>query len=232
MVARTLRGALPELVATIPEWSSVDDNFNVAPSTDVPIIYGAAERFTGVGHRVFQTVHWGFVASWKKSFTERPQPFNARIESVATNGMFRFAFQHRRAIIPAVGYYEWRVMSDGSKVPYFITSPKRGLAMAAIFEDWIDPALPADHPEKIRRSASIITRQAIGPAAGLHDRMPVILAPQVYDTWLGGTLGSPQEALELLLISSAKTAAALEFWPVSPRVGNVRNNDIALMAPL
>ncbi len=232
VVARALSGALPELLRGLPEWSTVPDNFNVAPTVSVPLIHNDIDATTGEARRVLDSAHWGFVAAWKKSFTERPQPFNARIEGVATNGMFRSAFRHHRAIIPAVGYYEWRLLADGSKVPFFITSPFRGLAMAAIFEDWRDPLLPEGHPAALRRSATIITRDAIGPAANIHDRMPVMLAPKDYDRWLGESLGSAEEAVALLDESSSGIATTLELWPVSARVGNVRNNDATLMDPV
>lgn len=231
VVARAVSGALLELLAELPEWNHVPENFNVAPTSQVPLIHNETDIATGETHRVLDTAHWGFVASWKKSFFERPQPFNARVETIASNGMFRSAFRRHRGIIPATGYYEWRVLADGSKVPYFITSPERGIAMAAIFEDWTDPLLAAGDPHRVRRSTTIITRDANGPAAEIHARMPIFLAPDDYNAWLGDSLSSATEAVELLLTSSSRIARTLDLWPVSVRVGNVRNNDIALMAP-
>jgi len=231
VIARTVSGALPELLVNLPEWAEVAESYNVAPTAEVPLIHNETDLATGEVHRVLDFAHWGFVAAWKKSFTERPQPFNARVESIATNGMFRSAFHRHRGIIPAMGYYEWRVLADGSKVPYFITTPERGLAMAAIFEDWTDASLPAVDPLHVRRSATIITRDAIGPAALVHDRMPVFLSSEDYDAWMGDQLGGPEEALALLASSSQHIATRLELWPVSPRVGNVRNNDVTLIAP-
>jgi putative SOS response-associated peptidase YedK len=231
VVARTVSGALPELLASIPEWSAVEENFNVAPSTMVPLVHNEPDAATGHSHRVLDAVHWGFVASWKKSFTERPQPFNARIETVSTSGMFRSAFRYHRGIIPAVGYYEWAVGADGSKKPYFITTPARGIAMAAIFEDWIDSSVPAGSTGHARRSTTIITRDAVGPVRELHDRMPVMLAAEDYDTWMGDSLTSADEACALLIGSSEKVALNLEFWAVDAGVGNVRNNSAQLIEP-
>ena len=231
VVARTLSGALPELLASLPEWSEVPENYNVALSATIPLIHDEADAVTGELRRVLDYAHWGFVAAWKKSFAERPQPFNARIETVSTSGMFRNAFQHRRAIVPAVGYYEWTVGADGVKVPYFITAPERGLAMAAVFEDWIDPAVPIGSVGHVRRSATVITREALGPAAKVHDRMPVLLAPDDYEAWLGNSLTSGAEAVSFLQESSTKISPTLELWPVDSRVGNVRNNDPSLFVP-
>ena len=231
VIARAVSGALPQLLADLPNWAEVPESYNVAPTASVPLIHNETDVATGEIRRVFDFAHWGFVAAWKKSFTERRQPFNARVETIATNGMFRSAFQRHRGIIPAMGYYEWRVLADGSKVPYFITAPERGLAMAAIFEDWADPLLAAGDPHQVRRSTTIITRDAIGPAAAVHDRMPVFLAPDDYDAWLGGGLSSAGEAVQLLLESSSRIAPTLDLWPVNARVGNVRNNDASLIIP-
>lgn len=221
VVARTLSGQLPELLSQLPGWPSDYENFNIAPTSDVPIVLESADSTTGEIVRHAEFAHWGFVAAWKKSFSERPQPINARIESVATNGMFRSAFRHRRCIVPATGYYEWHVGADGIKQPYFIHAP-HGMAFAGIYEDW-----GQDAPTR-RRSTAILTRAAVGPAAQLHDRLPVMLTRDDYAHWLGDDLSSPDDAVALLMAASASVAPTLEFHPVDRRVGNVRNNDSAL----
>ncbi|GAB2817169.1 SOS response-associated peptidase [Alpinimonas psychrophila] len=194
---------MPELFAGIAEWSNVPENFNGAPSVQVSHIRDAPDLPNQEAHHVLDAAHWGFVAAWKESISERPQPFNARIESVSTNGMFREAFRRRRGIIPALGYYEWRVMGDGTKVPYFISAP-----------------------------TAIITRDALGHSAEIHDRMPVMLMPSAYDAWLGDTLSSAASAVSLLSDSSAVIAETIELRPVNKRVGNVRNNDPDLINPV
>ena len=222
VVARTLSGQLPELLSQLPGWPIDFENFNVSPTTDVPIVLESADVTTGEIVRHAEFAHWGFVASWKKSFSERPQPINARIESVATNGMFRSAFRNRRCIVPASGYYEWHVAANGIKQPYFIHAPL-GLAFAGIYEDWGQDA-PTRH-----RSTTILTRAAVGPAARLHDRLPVMLTPDDYALWLGDELSSADDAVALLMSASASVAASLDFYPVDRRVGNVRNNDSSLV---
>ena len=225
VVARTLSGQLPELLANLPGWPSDYENFNVAPSTDVPIVNEAVNLATGELDRHAELVHWGFVASWKKSFDERPQPINARIETVATNGMFRSAFRHRRCIVPVTGYYEWKTEPDGTKQPFFIHATQ-GLALAGIYEDFGSDTRTA------RRSMAILTRPAVGPAAPLHDRLPVMLTPAAYSRWLGEELAGPEEATTLLFAESDLVAQTLEFYPVDRRVGNVRNSGPELCAPV
>lgn len=225
VVARTLSGQLPQLLSELPGWPANYENFNIAPTTDVPIVLESPDTVTGEIVRHADLAHWGFVAAWKKSFTERPQPINARIESIATNGMFRSAFRSRRCIVPASGYYEWHVGADGIKQPYFIHAP-HGLAFAGIYEDWGQDA----HTR--RRSTTIVTRGAVGPAKHLHDRLPVMLTPDAYARWLGDDLSSADEAVALLMSASTTVASSLEFYPVDRRVGNVSNNDASLCEPL
>ncbi len=75
------------------------------------------------GQRELPQISWGFVPSWAKDFQkQRPKPINARIETVATSGMFKRAFATNRCIVPAQGYYEWVVREDG-KEPHFVHEP-------------------------------------------------------------------------------------------------------------
>jgi putative SOS response-associated peptidase YedK len=225
VVARTLSGQMPDLLGQLPGWPADFENFNIAPTTAVPVVVESLNPASGEIERHVDGVHWGFVASWKKSITDRPQPINARIETIASNGMFRSAFRYRRCIVPATGYYEWHVGTDGVKHPYFIHAP-HGLALAAIYEDWTGGG------DSAFRSMAIITRAAVGPAAELHDRLPVMLAPDAYGDWLGSDFASADDALDLLMTSSTPLADTLQFHAVDNRVGNVRSNDPQLIAPL
>ncbi len=225
VVARTLTGNLPDLLANLPGWPTAFENFNIAPSTAVPVVIESADTHTGAIEQHAEFVHWGFVASWKKSVTERPQPINARIETVATNGMFRGAFRHRRCVVPATGYYEWHVGADGLKQPYFIHAPQ-GLAFAGIYEDW------TGGDQGYFRSMAIITRASVGPAAWLHDRLPVMLEPGDTDEWLAGNFANADAAIDFAVSSSGRVAETLEYFRVDPRVGNVRNVGPELVHPL
>ena len=224
-MARTLSGTMPDLLEQIPGWPAAFENFNIAPTAAVPVVLESPNPRTGEITRQVDVVHWGFIAAWKKSISDRPQPINARIETIATNGMFRSAFRHRRCIVPANGYYEWKVAADGSKQPFFIHATQ-GLALAGIYEDWTGGG------DSAFRSMAIITREAVGPAQVLHDRLPVMLTPDAYDAWLGSDLASAEQATDLLMDTSARVAETLEFYPVDARVGNVRNSGPELITPL
>lgn len=232
VVARTLSGALPDLLENIEGWDPDFENYNIPPTTEVPIVIEEAGVAAAEASRHVNWAHWGLVPSWKKVFDQRPQPINARLESAATNGMFRRAYQRGHCLVPASGYYEWRVNADGSKQPFFIHAPEgRGLAMAGLYEDWI-PSGDKDTTSLSRRTMAILTREAVGPAREIHDRMPVMLAPADYSTWLGSTTLVPAKLDDFLDRASSSVAQTLVADPVSRDVGNVRNNGPDLITPV
>ena len=233
VVAKTLSGDLPDLLENLEGWNPEFENFNIPPTAEVPVVLNRSDPITGEVSRFVDWVHWGFVPAWKKSFTERPQPVNARIEGVATNGMFREAFRHRHCIVPVSGYYEWSVDSAGVKQPFYIRGAAgRGLALAGLFEDWKDSGVPDGQPQHGRRTNTIITRSALGDIEPIHDRMPVLLAPEHYDRWLAGDFASAAETLQFLETASHATIGVIEAYPVGTAVGNVRNNGPQLIDAL
>ena len=233
VVAKTLSGDLPDLLENLEGWNPEFENFNIPPTATVPVVLNHANQTTGAIERGVDWVHWGFVPAWKKSFTERPQPVNARIEGVATNGMFREALRHRHCIVPVSGYYEWSVNAAGVKQPFYIRGAAgAGLALAGLFEDWIDPGIPTGESGGMRRTATIITRPALGGIVPIHDRMPVLLASEHFDAWLAGEFASAAEAVDFLENASHTTIRALEAYPVGTAVGNLRNNGPQLIDAL
>lgn len=193
------------------------DSFNVAPTDDVIVV---RERH---GTRETTAAHWGFVPSWAKSMKQRPQPINARLETVESASMFRKAFAANRCIVPAAGYYEWTVLADGSKQPHFIYQPDNALAMAGIVTAWRDQALADDDPARWQLSMAIITRDAHVAPGEVHDRMPACLAPDAFDAWLDGATDAT-DALALLDRTSVDIAHELTHYEVSRDVNSVRNN--------
>jgi putative SOS response-associated peptidase YedK len=214
----------PDLIGVLEGLGTLSDNYNVAPTNPV----AAVREWKGERH--METPRWGFVPSFYKAFEQRPQPINARIETVATSGMFRKAFANSRCIIPARGYYEWQVREDG-KQPFFISDPDAALAMAGVMTAWRDPAKAGDDPDRWRLSVAIITRDAHVAPGEVHDRMPACLTPDAYDDWLGDHLTADQ-LLSLLDTSSTRVAHELTHWEVSREVNSVRNNGPHLLEPL
>ncbi len=198
--------------------------FNVAPTLDVYAIIEREET------RRLGTMRWGFVPHWSKTLKGRA-PINARIETVATNGMFARSFERRRCILPADGFYEWQERAGSDrKQPWFIHDPQdRPLAFAGIWTVWRDPAVEDAEPVF---STAIVTTEAKGEMVRLHERMPVILPTNLHADWL---TASQDEAPHLLRAIEAMPVPALRAHTVTTRVNNVRNDAADLVdeaAPL
>jgi len=188
--------------------------YNIAPTTPVPVV-----RNGGAG-RILVFHLWGLVPSWSKDPAMGARLANARGETVADKPSFRAPFRRNRCIIPADAFYEWQAGTP--KRPHGIRAAQGGLlAFAGLWDRWQGPEGELD-------TCTIITTAANAAMAPIHDRMPVLLAPADYAAWLDP--GTRREDLLALLRPSPE--AWLEIHPVGPRVGNVRNDDPALMEPL
>lgn len=190
--------------------------YNIAPTQDVPIVRRTRD---GTG-RELALVRWGLVPHWAKDEKVGNRMINARVEGIGSKPAFRDAFLRRRCLIPANGFYEWK--KDGrDRQPRLIRLKGGGLfAFAALWEVWRDPDGRGIH------SCTIVTGPANDLVAGLHDRMPVILAPDDAGRWLEA---DPGEALALL---RPCPASWLEAFPVSRRVGSPANDDPDLIRPI
>jgi putative SOS response-associated peptidase YedK len=187
--------------------------YNVAPTQDAPVI-----RMRD-GDRELAMLRWGLVPSWSQGPDSRFSMINARAETVANKPAFRAAFRARRCLVPADGFYEW-TPAKGGKQPYRITLKDGGLfALAGLWEHW------AGKDETID-SFTIVVTEANELLAPIHDRMPVILAPDEYEAWLRG---EPRDAAALL---DPYPAGELTAYPVSKHVNSPRNDDPECVAPL
>jgi len=150
--------------------------YNVAPTQPIPIV-----RLHD-GKRSLTLMRWGLLPSWVKDPKTFPLLINARGESVLDKPAFRNAMRRRRCLVPADGFYEWHAAVPGApKRPYFIR-PKSGtpIAFAGLWETWIGP-----NGEEVD-TAAIVTTTANRTLAFIHDRMPVVVAPDAFDLWLDG----------------------------------------------
>jgi putative SOS response-associated peptidase YedK len=195
---------------------NVAASWNVAPTQDAM----AVRRHPDSGERRLDLLRWGLVPHFTKDLKAARRPINARAETVATSGMFRAALAARRCLVPADAFYEWRVLG-ADKQPYAIARRDgQPMAFAGLWEGWRSPE------GEVLRSFTIVTTTANATLRPLHERMPVVLEAADWPAWLGETAADP-----LALLRPA-TDDALHAWPVSRRVGNVRNNDAELLAPV
>ncbi len=146
--------------------------FNIAPTQPVAVITNE-DPSTLTYHR------WGLIPSWSKNTKIGSTLINARSESVEEKPSFRTAFKRRRCLIPVDGFYEWKQQSDKNKTPMFIHMKDDSIfAFAGLWEIWNSP-----EGDEIR-TCSILTTDANPFMATIHHRMPVILPPSEYATWL------------------------------------------------
>jgi putative SOS response-associated peptidase YedK len=198
---------------------NIPANWNAAPTQDLPVVrYDAA-----AGERRLDIMRWGLVPFWAKDLKIGYSTFNAKAEGIETKPTFREAFRQRRCLVPFDSFYEWKKVGK-ARQPYAIArADRRLLALAGLWEAWHSPQ------GETLRSFTIVTTAANALLAPLHERMPVILDPADWPLWLGETPAGPAELKTLLRPCPPDL---LVSWPVSPRVGNVRNNDPALIEPL
>jgi putative SOS response-associated peptidase YedK len=194
-------------------------SWNVAPTDNLPIVRYVAKA----GSRTLDLMRWGLVPHWAKDIKIGFSTINAMAETVDTKPVFREAFQRRRCIVPVDNFYEWEKLGPKEKQPYAIALADRSLmALAGLWETWRSAA------KETIRSFTIVTTMPNALCADLHNRMPVILPPQMWSTWWGEELAKPAELKSLLV----PYAGEMVCWPVSQRVGNVKNNDASLVEPI
>jgi putative SOS response-associated peptidase YedK len=187
--------------------------YNVAPTLRVPVVR------EGRSGRILEAMTWGLVPSWSKG-PARAGPVNARAETVFDKPMFRNAIRRRRCLVPADGFYEWQ-QRDGRKQPYHVgMADGVPFAMAGIWEYWARPGAPA------MVSCALVVTQANELMASIHDRMPVIVAPEDYAGWLDASIDDPVAISAMLL---PFPAGLMRAYPVSTRVNNVKNDSSDLI---
>jgi putative SOS response-associated peptidase YedK len=188
-------------------------SYNVAPTNDVYAVLEDGRT------RHLDAFHWGLVPLWAKDPKIGSKMINARAESLAEKNAFKSAFKKRRCLIPVTGFYEWQARpGQKAKQPFFIHHPDgEPFAFAGLWEVWRGP----DKDQEPLRSCTIVTTSANEPMAKIHDRMPVILPREAWDTWLDRT-NEDLELLGKLLVPAPPQLITMH--PISTLVNNVRNN--------
>jgi putative SOS response-associated peptidase YedK len=152
----------PPTPNTAPSW-------NIAPTDPVPVVRYDAKA----GERSLDILRWGLVPFWAKDLKVGFSNINAKAEGIEGKSAFREAFQRRRRLVPVDNFYEWKKTVTG-KQPYAIALADRGLmALAGLWESWRSPA------GEWVRSFAIVTTTPNELCAELHNRMPVVLSPDV-----------------------------------------------------
>ena len=191
--------------------------YSIAPTDPVDVL-----RLDRQGRRELVAMRWGLVPYWwKKSLKEAPSSFNARAETVADKPLFRDSFRRRRCIVPASGFFEWTVEPDGRQPHYFSDAGGAPiLAFAGLWDLWRNPA----GDEML--SCTIVVSGASPWMLPYHDRMPVLLTPDLFEPWLSGDAGP-----DVLRPASDEV---LREWTVHRRVNKtgVGVDDPTVLEPL
>ncbi|OBJ86156.1 SOS response-associated peptidase [Mycobacterium asiaticum] len=209
-------------------------NFNVAPTTTIATVVTRHNEPDDEATRRVRLMRWGLLPPWVKAGpdgapdTKGPLLINARADKVATSPAFRNSAKSKRCLVPMDGWYEWRGSLEGpkgkkgGKTPFFMHREDGGLVcMAGLWSVWkpnkdADPLL----------SCTIITTDAVGELAAIHDRMPLMLPEADWDAWL-----NPDAPLDQELLSRPPAVSGIEMRQVSTLVNNVRNNGPELLEP-
>ena len=189
-------------------------HFNIAPTDQHFIVTSEFER------RKVQRARWGLVNRWAKDNSRASQCINAKAETLEQRPTFSEAFQQRRCVVPADGFYEW-AGPKGKRQPLWIHPRSGGLMLfAGLYESW--------YPERNQPEATftIVTCAANAAIAAIHDRMPVVLNERAAEDWMNPREQDPQSLKRLLVPASSDL---LSVRPASPLVNSVKNEGPALL---
>jgi len=190
--------------------------YNIAPSQPVAAIREDRDR----GTRACAILTWGLVPFWAKDPAIAHQLTNARSETAAGKPAFRGPMRHKRCLIPADGFYEWKRIGNHKEPWYFQSADGSMLALAGLWDHWGSP----DGSEI--ESCTILTTAANDDMDPIHHRMPVVIPPEHYDRWLDPTLERSSDVADLL---KAPPVNYLKRHAVSPRVNSTREDDPELI---
>lgn len=191
--------------------------YNIAPTQMVPVIRQYAD-----GQNHLDSLRWGLIPSWAQDKSIGSKMINARSETVTEKPAFKRAVRYRRCVVPSSGFYEWLTAGKAKQPWYIRLKDGSPMVFAGLWETW-------KSPEGELETFTILTTVANGLVAPLHDRMPVILSPDEYSTWLDRNTTNPAGLVHLF---QPYPADLMEVHPVSPLVNKVGNDGSDLVVPV
>ncbi len=236
--------AIDESTASTAATSAQKDpsnaNYNVAPTTTISTVVKRHSEPDDESSRRVRSMRWGLVPPWAKTAedggpdTKGPLLINARAEKVSTSPAFRSSAKNKRCLVPMDGWYEWRPNGEAAsgkkapKTPFYMYGGDGGLLyMAGLWTTWRPrdkTGAPSSSPPLL--SCTIITTDAAGPLAEIHDRMPLTISQQDWDRWL-----DPDAPIDEGLLRGHGDLDRIEIREVSRLVNSIRNNGPELIEP-
>jgi len=200
--------------------------YNIAPTQPILLVTSGPMAAPGSNSpaRRAMLARWGFLPGWVKDPKEFPLLINARSETAATKASFRAAMRHRRVLIPASGFFEWR-RQEGRKSQAFWIRPRDGgvVAFGGLMETWTEPG-----GSEID-TAAILTTGANRTIGHIHDRMPVIIHPDQFTRWLDCVSSEPADVADLMRPAPEELMEAI---PISDKVNKVANAGPDILEPV
>ncbi len=195
----------------------LEPRYNIAPGQDILALRLSPQR----GDRELVNLKWGLVPFWAEEQSIGNRLTNARAETAAEKPAFRSAFKKRRVLIPAGGFYEWK-SEEGAKQPYYICRlDGKPFSLAGLWERWEKGSVPLE-------TCTILTTEPNELVAKLHNRMPVIIPPEEYESWIDPE--TDQHTVAGLLTTAP--SEGLTAYPVSRQVNNPANDRAELLKPV
>ena len=232
MCGRYTLFASPEEVAGIFNLSVLETlrvldsgpRYNIAPTTQVAVV-----RSTGTGDgREIVPLRWGLVPHWAKETQSGPLLINARGETVADKPAFRSSFRSRRCLVIADGFFEWQKLADRKQPHYFQVDGGSLFAFAGIWDRWEEKGADGNTVE----SCAIITTKANELATMVHERMPVILSEESWDSWICDVQYDRTQQHTLRSLVRSFPHERMSVVPVSTVVNNARNDTSDCVEPI
>lgn len=216
----------PEQLAELfdlPDAPNLAPRYNIAPTQPVGIV----RLDPKTQQREWALTIWGLIPSWSKDPSMGARMINARAESVPEKPAFRAAFKRRRCLVPASGFYEWKQVAKGKEPYYFFPADGGLFGLAGLWETWTGP----DGGQI--ESCTILTTEANDLMSAVHNRMPLILAPEDWSSWLGAGKDDPPAVLSTLQhLFRPYPDEKIKAQRVSTYVNNARNEGEECIEPV
>lgn len=229
MCGRFALTASPEEVEdflAVHDFAPFPPRYNISPTEPILSVIPAGPRPPGsnLPARRSLLVRWGLIPAWAKNPKELPLLFNARAETAAEKAAFKAAMRHRRVLIPASGFYEWKRQGTARAQPFFVRPKGGGLvAFAGLIETYADA-----NGSEIDTGA-ILTTPANAEFVSIHERMPAVIEPADFDRWLDCVSQEPRDVADLL---KPVRPGFFEPIPVSDKVNSVANTGPEVQEPV
>lgn len=183
-------------------------SYNIAPTEDA-----LAVMVNKAGQREAALLRWGLIPFWAKDLKIGASMINAKAETLTTKAAFKEAFEQRRCLIPADGFYEWRKDGPFKQAIRFTQADGEAFAFAGLWASWRGP-------QGTVRSCTIVTTEPNDLVRPIHDRMPVILSEEAERMWLDASIVNPETLAGVL---APFPAGSMRAVPVSNAVNYVAN---------